>query len=139
MKHVVNLLSLSIAASGLLVADLQAAVSFSVSPVAVSNTNKGPISLQIVGLTNGETVRAEKFLDANRDGVLGVGDELMQSFLLIDGQRSVIGGITNRNVPGDTTPVDGAIAAEVAFAGDVAQQLVGQYIFKLSSPTGRFL
>jgi hypothetical protein len=28
MKHVVNLLSLSIAASGLLVADLQAAVSF---------------------------------------------------------------------------------------------------------------
>ena len=112
---------------------------FSVSPVAVSNTNKGPISLQIVGLTNGETVRAEKFLDANRDGVLGVGDELMQSFLLTDGQRSVIGGITNRNVPGDTTPVDGAIAAEVAFAGDVAQQLVGQYIFKLSSPTGRFL
>src|ERR1039458_7920065 len=48
-------------------ASTAAAVAFSVTPSAVSNTYNGTITLQVTGLTNGETVVVQKFLDANTD------------------------------------------------------------------------
>ena len=123
-------------------ASTAAAVTFSVTPSAVSNFYAGTIRLQIGGLNTGETVQVDKFLDANRNGVVDGADLPVQSFLLTDGQASVFydgtTAVTNFNVPGDFNASSGAISAPVSIAGDPAQALVGQYLYRLSSPTSRF-
>jgi hypothetical protein len=116
------------------------AVTFSVTPSAVSNTYNGTIMLQVTGLTNGETVVVQKFLDANTNGVVDASDWLVQQFSLTDGQAGMaIGGIVNSNVPGDTDATGGQITAQLLFHnGDFIQNVAGQYAFKLSSPGGHF-
>src|SRR5262245_23548370 len=81
-----------------------AAVGFTITPSAVSNTNRGAVTLQITGLVSGASVVVQRFLDANTNGVIDGPDLLWQQFQLTDGQASVIGGVTNINVPGDTDP-----------------------------------
>jgi hypothetical protein len=117
-----------------------AAVAFSVTPSVVSNTYNGTITLQVTGLTNGETVVVQKFLDANTNGVVDASDWLVQQFSLTDGQAGMaIGGIVNSNVPGDTDATAGQITAQLNFQnGDFMQNVAGQYAFKLSSPGGHF-
>jgi hypothetical protein len=123
----------------LLCQTLPAAVTFTVTPSAISNTYSGPITLQVGGLNNGETVVVQQFLDANTNGIIDAGDWLVQQFRLTDGVASVIGGVTNINVPGDATPTNGAITAVMNFVtSGSALPLSGQSLYKLSSPTGRF-
>jgi hypothetical protein len=115
------------------------AVTFTVTPSSVGNLYAGSVTLQVTGLNTGETVLVEKFLDANTNGVIDAGDWLVQSFQLTDGQASVIGGVTNVNVPGDLNPTPGAIAAQLNIqTRGIVQQIVGQYLFVVSSPTNRF-
>jgi len=115
------------------------AVTFTVTPAAVSNTYNGPITLQITGLTNTETVVVQKFLDLNTNGVIGGADTLVQQFTLQDGVASIIGGVTNLNVPGDFNSTTGAITAVLNFQnGDFVQNLIGKYLYKLSSLGGHF-
>ena len=124
-----------------LIQPLNAAVTFSVTPSAVSNTYNGYITLQIGGLTNGESVVIQKFLDINGNGVIDPSDWLVQQFNLSDGVPGmVIGGVTNFNVPGDTDGVaNGQITAAVNFysPGGV-QNIAGTYLYKLSSPVAHF-
>jgi len=111
-----------------------------VSPVGVSNTYTGAITLSIAGLTNGETVRIDKYFDANTNGVIDAGDWLVQSFALTDGQAPmVIGGVTNSYVPCDLNPTNGILRMQMSFpTAGIEQQVVGKYYYRLSSPTGRF-
>jgi len=118
-----------------------AAITFTITPSAISNTYDGIITLQINGLTNTETVVVQKFLDLNTNGVVDARDYLVQQFNLTDGQMGmVISGVTNFNVPGDTDgTANGQITATLNFQnGDFAQNIIGQYIFVLSSPVGHF-
>jgi hypothetical protein len=119
---------------------LAAAVTFTVTPAAVSNTYNGFITLQVTGLTNAEVVVVHKSLDVNTNGVVDAGDWLVQQFKLTDGQAGmVIGGINNSNVPGDTDTTAGQITAVVSFRnGDFIQNTAGQYAFQLFSPGGHF-
>jgi hypothetical protein len=119
---------------------LSAAVTFTVTPAAVSNTYTGTITLQVTGLASGDTVVVQKFLDANTNGVIDAADWLAQQFTLTDGQPGmVIGGVTNANVPGDANPTAGQITANLNFPnGDFTQNIVGKGLFKLSSPAGHF-
>jgi|GEM_PF-553961 len=118
-----------------------ATVTFTVTPPTVSNTYSGQITLQIAGVPTGDTVVVQKFLDLNTNGVVDSTDLLVQQFNLTDGQAGmVIGGVTNFNVPGDT---DGAANGQITATlnlqnGDFMQNIVGQYLFKLSSPAGHF-
>jgi hypothetical protein len=118
-------------------------VMFVVTPPTVSNFYNGIITLQVGGLANGETVLVEKFRDNNGNGVIDAADTEVQQFQLTDGQASVFydgtTAITNFNVPGDLTPADGAITAQLhpALSG-VSQLTVAQYMFRLSSPVGHF-
>src|ERR1035437_5458986 len=128
-------------ASGLLIGhSALAAVTFTITPSAVSNTYSGLITLSIGGLTNTETVVVQKFLDANTNGVIDGSDWLVQQFNLTDGQAGmVIGGVTNFNVPGDLNATPGAITATLNFQnGDFVQNIIGKYLYKLSSPAGHF-
>jgi hypothetical protein len=116
-----------------------ATVTFTISPAAVSNTYEGTISLFINGLTNGETVVVQKFLDANTNGIIDGGDLLIQQFKLTDGTNFVIDGVTNFNVPGDLNPASGEITANLNFQnGDFIQNIIGKYLYKVSSPVGHF-
>jgi len=127
-------------ASGLLVGhSALAAVTFTNTPSAVSNTYSGLITLSIGGLTNTETVVVQKFLDLNTNGVIDGTDWLVQQFTLQDGTNFVIGGVTNFNVPGDLNATPGAVTAQLNFQnGDFMQNIIGKYLFKLSSPVGHF-
>ncbi|MGO8929577.1 MAG: hypothetical protein ACLQU3_22145 [Limisphaerales bacterium] len=136
------ILLLAVAACQQMASTARAAVTFSVTPSAVSNFYAGTITLQIGGLNPGETVQIDKFLDANGNGVIDAADLAGQSFLLTDGQASVFydgaTAVTNINVPGDLNRTSGTITAQLRIGSDIAQQIVAQYIFRLSSPTNRF-
>ncbi len=134
------MLSVSLGAFSLLfLAVLAHGATFSISPSTVSNTYQGSITLQIGGLTNGEAVVIQKFTDANTNGAVDAADWLVQQSSLTDGGATVIGGVTNFNVPYDTTPVDGTVTARASFiTAGIAQQFVGKYLYRLSSPAGRF-
>ncbi len=91
-------------------------------------------------LSSGDTVLVQKYLDLNNNGVIETNDWMVQQFQLTDGQAGmVIGGIVNSNVPGDTDTTPGQITAQLSFLnGDFMQNIAGQYLFKLSSPSGHF-
>lgn len=132
---------LALSSAGLLLCQTaSAAVGFTVTPSAVSNTYDGTITLQVTGLASGDTVVVQKFLDVNTNGAIDPGDLLVQQFSLTDGQAGmVIGGVTNINVPGDTDTTAGQITALLSFVnGDFTQNIIGQYLYKLSSPAGHF-
>jgi hypothetical protein len=123
--------------------NLRAAVNLTITPSAVSNTYTGKITLQVTGITSGSTVVIQKFLDANTNGVIGAGDYLVQQFSMTDGQASVFHDgsttVTNFNVPGDTDATSGQITAPINFQnGDFSQNIVGKYLYKLSSSSGSF-
>ena len=133
------ILLLAVAACQQIEPTARAAVSFSVTPSAVSNTYSGTLTLQVGGLTNGETVVVQEFLDANTNGVIDSGDWLVQQFQLTDGLASVIGGIVNSNVPGDTTPTNAAITAQMSFlTSGPALAMGARYLYRLSSPADHF-
>ncbi len=115
------------------------AATFAVSPSVISNTYPGVVTLSISGLTNGETVVVRKFADVNTNGVIDAADWPIQQFSLTDGYIPVIGGMTNFNMPFDWTPTDGAITSQLNLQiQGIAQQFVGGFLYKLSSPGGHF-
>jgi hypothetical protein len=126
-----------------LAANWSQAATLTVAPSAVSNTYAGTITLQVGGLTNGETVVVQKYLDANANGVIDAGDLLWQQFSLTDGQASVFHdgatAVTNLAVPGDLDPTSGQITAELNLpVSGFEQSIVANYLIKVSSPTGNF-
>jgi hypothetical protein len=114
--------------------DLPAAVTFTITPSAVSNTYNGVITLQVAGLTSGSTVVVQKFLDLNTNGLIDGSDWLVQQFNMTDGQAGMaFGGVTNFNVPGDTDTTAGQITAKLNFqGGDFIQNIAGKFLFKVS-------
>src|SRR2546429_6798998 len=117
----------------------RAAVGLAVSPSSISNTYSGAVTLQISGLTNGETVLIERFLDANGNGTNDVGELLVQSFKVTDGVVTAFGGVRDANVPGDDDGATNAIQTSVNFSsGPEFSRAAGQQLFRVSSPTARF-
>jgi hypothetical protein len=133
-----NTNSIATQALSLTIDALDTSVVFTATPVTVSNTYNGPITLTVTGLKTNETVTVQKFLDANTNGVIDAGDLLVQQFNLTDGTNFVIGGVTNINVPGDLNPTNGSITAALNFQADFVQTLVGKYLLRLTSPTSHF-
>ena len=112
-----------------------------VSPSSTSNTYTGVITLNITGLTNGEKVSIEKWLDLNANGSIDVGDLLVDAFKITDNDltNNLIGGVMDINVPYDTNSTNGSITFTLNFAGSMAiENMVGHFIYRLVSPTGRF-
>jgi uncharacterized repeat protein (TIGR03803 family) len=120
-----------------------AAVTFTVTPSAISNTYSGIVTLNIGGITAGDTVEVQKFLDADSNSVPDSSAILWQQFQITDGQASVFTNgttsVTNFNVPGDTDgSANGSITANLFPGMDFAQTIVGKYFYVLSSPAGHF-
>ncbi|HEY1662994.1 MAG TPA: putative Ig domain-containing protein [Verrucomicrobiae bacterium] len=125
---------------------LAAAVTFTISPSTVSNTFFGPITLTINGISTGDTVVIQKYLDTDSNSIVDKSAILVQQFNLTDNQPGQMiidpytgDAVTNYNVPGDLNPANAVITASLNFqAGDIAQNLVGKYLYVLSSPVAHF-
>ena len=112
----------------------------SVSPSVISNTYPGFLTLSIGGLTNGETVNVQTYLDLNSNGVVEAGDPMLDAFSITDnGSNGVAGTVTNVNIPIDHNSTTGAITATLNVAAPLTlANIVGQQIYQVSSPTARF-
>ena len=122
-----------------LLVPLADAATLSVSPSSTSNTYSGLITLQIGGLTNAEPVVVQEFLDVNGNGIVDLGELLVDTFPINDGGASLIGGKTNLNVPFDGNAAGGAITTALpAPAQRIVADFVGRHIFRVLSPSDRF-
>jgi Carboxypeptidase regulatory-like domain len=111
----------------------------SVSPSVTSNNYTGVITLNITGLTNGEQVTIQKWLDLNGNGAIDPGEPMVDTFNITDNDstNNLIGGVTNINVPYDTNPASGAIATTLNFAGNMAiENMTGHFVYRAVSATG---
>jgi hypothetical protein len=131
-------LAFALAAGAFLVSqDPAPAATLTVTPAAVGNTYTGVLTLNVTGLTNGEPVIIRRYLDANVNGTLDSGELLLDAFRISESGVSTIGGITNLNVPFDHNSATDAITTTLSFAPPL-ENLVGQHLFQLVSPSGRF-
>jgi len=113
-------------------------VSLTVNPPVISNTYTGFITLNITGLTNGQPVTVQTYLDLNGNGIIDAGEPLVDVFHIMDGGAKIIGGVTNINVPYDSNSATGAIATTLSFAPPL-EDVVGQKIYRVvSNPPGAF-
>lgn len=137
-----KLLLFSLIAAGLLLHHESAVadVSFTLSQPAISNLFTGTLGVQITGLTNGEPVVLQKFIDANANGAVDAGEPLVGQFKLVEGQVARIGGVRNKNVPGDADETaNGTINETVDFSNPRDfQHHVANYLFRVTSPSGNF-
>jgi len=116
----------------------RASVGLTVSPAAISNTYPGVITLNITGLTNFQSIKVQTYLDLNGNGVVDPGEPLIDAFNLKESGVTIIGGITNLNVPYDSNPATDTITATLSFAPPL-QNVVGQKIYRVvSNPAGAF-
>jgi hypothetical protein len=123
----------------LLLAAGASAATLSVTPSITSNTYSGVITLNITGLTNGEQIVIQKYLDLNGNGIVDSNDPLVDAFRVTDGGASIIGGVTNLNVPFDSNPAPDAIITTHNFIPSlIVDTFVGSYIYAVTSPSGRF-
>ncbi len=122
-------------------ASSMAGTGLAIVPPALTNDFIGNVNLDITGLAVGKTVRVEKFLDANGNGVIDAGDMLVQSFTLTDGQLPLIGGVRNSNVPGDDDALtNGQITAGVFYPNlsSTGDRIAGNYLVRVSDPANGF-
>ncbi|MDB6064827.1 MAG: hypothetical protein JWR26_1035 [Pedosphaera sp.] len=113
-----------------------------VTPSITSNTYSGVITLNITGLNSGEAVTIQRWLDSNGNGLIDPGEPLVDTFKLTDNNKNnaLIGGVTNLNVPFDLNSSAGAITAGLNFPSDlISENMVGNSVYQLVSPTSRFL
>lgn len=117
-----------------------AVVTLTVSPSSTSNNYAGFITLQIGGLTTGQSVVVQRFLDLNTNGVIDPGELLVDMFPLTDGQASIIGGATNYSVPYDQNPTNGAITTTLNFALPMNfENITAPSIYQILNTSGQSL
>jgi hypothetical protein len=121
----------------LIAAGQSRAVTFICTPAAVPNNYGGVITLNIGGLSSGESVKVQTFLDLNGNGVVDPGEPLIDVFGLTDGQVPKIGSVTNINVPFDSNAAAGTITAAFGYCIPL-DEVVGHRIFEVVSPTNHF-
>lgn len=117
------------------------AANLGVSPSSMTYDDAGVLTLSITGLpSNNETVRLERYVDANGNGSVDAGELLIFSCLVTDGEVTMFGGERNANIPGDEDGVaNGQIRVELT-PGRLPEfnRAVGSYVIRVSSPGAAF-
>ena len=109
--------------------------SLEINPSTVTSEYAGLITLTITGLSPGQTVSIERYIDFNRNGVVDADDVLVQQFDLTDGEASAIGGVRNVNVPGDEDgEINGQIQTVLEYlAQGLLEHLAAEFVYTLSN------
>ena len=116
------------------------AATFALSPNVVSNNYLGSITFQMSGLSLGETVQVQEFVDVNNNGIVDHGDYGVRFETVSDGGLKEVAGLPNPNAFHDLDgAANGAITAAMPFAlAPDTTRAVGHYIFVMSSPSNHF-
>ncbi|MBK8858081.1 MAG: immunoglobulin domain-containing protein [Opitutaceae bacterium] len=116
------------------------AVDATLTPSTTSSTATTPVVLHVTGLSNGGSVIVERYVDADADGVVDVGEFLAETYTVTDGQVTSIGGVRNTNMPGDEDlPADGQISINVLpTLGSELGRVAGSHLIRISSPLAAF-
>lgn len=142
MKNYSRTLLLSCSLLGLLhlaAPSVARAASLSVTPSVTSNTYSGVITMNITGLTNAEQIQIQKYLDLNANGIVDPTEPMVDAFTVTDGAATLIGGITNLNVPFDSNPAAGSITTTHNFIPAlIVDTFVSSFVYRVVSPGGRF-
>ena len=112
------------------------AATVDLSPPTVQNDVDTQLTLTITGLTAGQTVVVDRYLDVNGNGV-DAADPLVQHFSLTDGEVPLIGGQRNLNVPGDDDGrMNNSIEARLFYPGvPDLDRFAGSYVYRVSNPS----
>jgi hypothetical protein len=126
--------------TGLLLNTTVPPLGFAVTPSTVTSEYAGWLAFDISGLTSGQTVLVEKFLDLNGNGLIEAGEPLVQSFPLTDGEALFVNGVRNVSVPGDDEgAVNGIIHATLLFpAQNEASCGAARFVYRVSPVGGGF-
>ena len=116
------------------------AASLTITPSSIPGNYTGTVTLNITGLSNGQVVRVETFIDVNGNGVIDTGDMLVQSFTVTDGQALSFDGQRDTLVPGDEDNMaDGKIRAALYYPGaSFFSTMVAKYVYRVSPVSGSF-
>lgn len=111
-------------------------LTFDISPASLPSDALGVVVHQIALPSAGGSVLVERFMDLNSNGQVDEGEPLIRRFTVTDGVAPTIGGVRNRNIPGDDDgAVNSAIRIDLAFPGIelVMGRMVGDFVVKVSS------
>jgi protocatechuate 3,4-dioxygenase beta subunit len=142
LRHTINVTAAMVLIGLVSAATNLVAASVTANPPLVMNDYVGQVSLAISDLSLGKRVLIERFVDANLNGVIDVGEDgLTFSFKVTDGQVPLIGGVRNPNVPGDDDgATNGSIRVDLPFPN--VDRVVGSaavnFIFRVSDPQNAF-
>jgi uncharacterized GH25 family protein len=145
MKIRPNLILTSILTATLLLNSrlAHATVSLNVSPAGITNDYTGNVTLTITGLAINQKVLVERYYDLNGNGLIDAGqDFVIQSFKVTDGQLPLIGGVRDRNVPGDDDgAANGQIQIKLDYPGinTVPGGATGNFVFRVADTNGATL
>ncbi|MBC8002588.1 MAG: hypothetical protein H7X97_08380 [Opitutaceae bacterium] len=117
------------------------AASLVITPSAITNTYAGNLTVQVTDLSLNQTVIVEKYIDLDADGSVDSGEPLVRQFRLTDGGASVIGGVTNLNLPFDTDgAVNGAASTVQRFDRlSEVERLIVRYVYRVTDTLGAAL
>src|SRR3954447_8785463 len=110
-------LMIGLAGLGCLLSPQGRSANVSITPPSITNDFHGTIVLSITGLTPGQTVAVEEYMDVNGNGIIDSGQEyLRRSFTVGDGRVTSVGGVRYLGVPGDEDGLtNGQIRIELLF------------------------
>lgn len=116
---------------------------FTLAPNTLAANSTADISLQLTGLSNSggtaDTVCIRRVLDLNGNGTADIGEPLVQSFLVTDGQVTSYGGFRNPLIPGDDDLTrNGIITTRIALPTTEVGRSAGSYLIQVSSTGGQF-
>ena len=66
--------------------NVSSGATLTVTPSAISNTYSGVITLNITGVTNGEKVEIQTYLDLNANGSIDPGEPMMDAFKIAEAE-----------------------------------------------------
>ncbi len=114
------------------------AVDATLTPSITSSTSATPVVLQVTGLSNGDSVTVERYVDADESGTADAGEFLAEMFTVTDGQVTSIGGIRNTYMPGDEDlAANGQININLHPAlGSELGRIAGSHIIRISGTFG---
>jgi hypothetical protein len=108
-----------------------------VSPATVSSNSSANIAITVTNLPMpGATVRVERILDLNANGTADIGEPVVQSFLVTDGQAALVGGVPNPNIPGDDDgSALGGLTTHISLpTSSEMGRTAGSYLIRFSDP-----
>ncbi len=96
------------------------------------------LDVHVIGLSLGQTVRIERFLVDNEEGIINANAVLMESHQMQDGFLPLTGGIPNLSSVEDWDGErDGKIWTQLGMFGGLAN-MPGEYVIRVSSPFDSF-